>query len=112
MSVGRILLSVLQGERVTIQQMDTDVSVNEASNWTLRAGSVLVGLIPPGEIGGGGIKVPKNIHTIYAAIIKVFLIYILTVNIYLHVLGIEKDRNEAVLGCRFRQVLEITFAVY
>lgn len=68
MSVGRILLSVLQGERVTIQQMDTDVSVNEASNWTLRAGSVLVGLIPPGEIGGG-IKVPKNIHTIYAAII-------------------------------------------
>lgn len=53
MSVGRILLSVLQGERVTIQQMDTDVSVNEASNWTLRAGSVLVGLIPPGEIGGG-----------------------------------------------------------
>lgn len=54
MSVGRILLSVLQGERVTIQQMDTDVSVNEASNWTLRAGSVSVGLIPPGEIGGGG----------------------------------------------------------
>lgn len=54
MSVGRILLSVLQGERVTIQQMDTDVSVNEASKWTLRAGSVLVGLIPPGEIGGGG----------------------------------------------------------
>lgn len=59
MSVGRILLSVLQGERVTIQQMDTDVSVNEASNWTLRAGSVLVGLIPPGEIGGGGLKCPK-----------------------------------------------------
>lgn len=55
---------------------------------------------------------PKNIHTIYAAIIEVFLIYILTVNIYLLVLGIEKDRNEAVLGCRFRQVLEITFAVY
>lgn len=54
MSVGRILLSVLQGERVTIQQMDTDVSVNEASNWTLRAGSVSVGLISPGEIGGGG----------------------------------------------------------
>lgn len=53
MSVGRILLSVLQGERVTIQQMDTDVSVNEASNWTLRAGSVSVGPIPPGEIGGG-----------------------------------------------------------
>lgn len=54
MSVGRILLSVLQGERVTIQQMDIDVSVNEASNWTLRAGSVSVGLIPPGEIWGGG----------------------------------------------------------
>lgn len=67
MSVGRILLSVLQGEHVTIQQMDTDVSVNEASNWTLRAGSVSVGLIPPGEIGDD--KVPKNIHTIYVAII-------------------------------------------
>lgn len=67
-SVGRIPLSVLQGEHVTTQQMDTDVSVNEASNWTLRAGSVSVGLIPPGEIRAD--KVPKiYIVTIYVAII-------------------------------------------
>lgn len=68
MSVGRIPLSVLRGEHVTIQRMDTDVSVNEASNWMLLAGSVSVGLIPPGEIGAD--KVPKiYIVTIYVAII-------------------------------------------
>lgn len=65
MSVGRILLSVLQGERVTIQQMDTDVSVNEASNWTLRAGSVSVGPIPPGEIGDGGWGLGLKCQKIY-----------------------------------------------